>query len=248
MASLGFRTLDEMVGPRRSHRARAPLDAPARRAPLDFADVLMRGRAALSQSRPSDGPTSAPRGHPWPSSPDRRGARSRARGRASSTARRATHADRAHQRRPRLRGAAGGRDRAQVRRARGCPTATVVVEATGTAGQSFGAFATRGMLLVLEGDANDYVGKGLSGGVLAIRPPARARFKAHENVIVGNTVPLRRDERQGVLRRARGRALRGAQQRRARRRRGRRRPRVRVHDRRHGRRARARRAATSPRG
>jgi glutamate synthase (NADPH/NADH) large chain len=43
------------------------------------------------------------------------------------------------------------------------------------------------MLLVLEGDANDYVGKGLSGGVLAVRPPARARFKAHENVIIGNT-------------------------------------------------------------
>src|SRR4029077_13681771 len=40
---------------------------------------------------------------------------------------------------------------------------------------------------VLEGDANDYVGKGLSGGVLAVRPPARARFKAHENVIIGNT-------------------------------------------------------------
>jgi glutamate synthase (NADPH/NADH) large chain len=43
------------------------------------------------------------------------------------------------------------------------------------------------MLLVLEGDANDYVGKGLSGGVLAIRPPSRSRFKAHENVIIGNT-------------------------------------------------------------
>jgi glutamate synthase (NADPH/NADH) large chain len=43
------------------------------------------------------------------------------------------------------------------------------------------------MLLVLEGDANDYVGKGLSGGVLAVRPPARASYKASENVIVGNT-------------------------------------------------------------
>ena len=64
---------------------------------------------------------------------------------------------------------------------------TIVVEATGTAGQSFGAFATRGMLLVLEGDANDYVGKGLSGGVLVVKPPARSTFKAHENVIVGNT-------------------------------------------------------------
>ena len=71
--------------------------------------------------------------------------------------------------------------------AEGLSDGTVVVEATGTAGQSFGAFATRGMLLVLEGAANDYVGKGLSGGVLAIRPPARSQFKAHENVIVGNT-------------------------------------------------------------
>jgi glutamate synthase (NADPH/NADH) large chain len=43
------------------------------------------------------------------------------------------------------------------------------------------------MLLVLEGDANDYVGKGLSGGVLAVRPPARSKFKAHDNVIIGNT-------------------------------------------------------------
>ena len=70
----------------------------------------------------------------------------------------------------------------------GLADGTVTIEATGTAGQSFGAFAVRGMLLVLEGDANDYVGKGLSGGVLAIRPPVRARFRASDNVIVGNTV------------------------------------------------------------
>jgi glutamate synthase (NADPH/NADH) large chain len=65
---------------------------------------------------------------------------------------------------------------------------TIRIECTGTAGQSFGAFATRGMTIVLEGDANDYVGKGLSGGTLAIRPPRDARFAADENVIVGNTV------------------------------------------------------------
>ena len=70
----------------------------------------------------------------------------------------------------------------------GLPAGTVVIEASGTAGQSFGAFGVRGMLVVLEGDANDYVGKGLSGGVLAIYPPARSTFRAHENVIVGNTV------------------------------------------------------------
>jgi glutamate synthase (NADPH/NADH) large chain len=71
--------------------------------------------------------------------------------------------------------------------AEGLNDGTIVVECSGTAGQSFGAFATRGMLLVLEGDANDYVGKGLSGGVLAVRPPTRVTYKAHENVIVGNT-------------------------------------------------------------
>jgi glutamate synthase (NADPH/NADH) large chain len=72
--------------------------------------------------------------------------------------------------------------------AAGLPEGTIVIELTGTAGQSFGAFAARGMTLQLEGDANDYVGKGLSGGVIAIRPPAASSFVAAENVIVGNTV------------------------------------------------------------
>jgi glutamate synthase (NADPH/NADH) large chain len=71
--------------------------------------------------------------------------------------------------------------------AAGLPEGTIDVELTGTAGQSFGAFATRGMTLTLEGDANDYVGKGLSGGTLAIFPPRTATFVAAENVIVGNT-------------------------------------------------------------
>jgi glutamate synthase (NADPH/NADH) large chain len=70
----------------------------------------------------------------------------------------------------------------------GLPDGTITIEATGTAGQSFGAFAVRGVLLVLEGDANDYVGKGLSGGTIAIHPPRRSRFRADSNVIVGNTV------------------------------------------------------------
>ncbi len=58
----------------------------------------------------------------------------------------------------------------------------------GSAGQSFGAWLAPGLELTLAGDANDYVGKGLSGGVLAIRPPDDAGFRAEENVIVGNTV------------------------------------------------------------
>jgi glutamate synthase (NADPH/NADH) large chain len=68
------------------------------------------------------------------------------------------------------------------------PDDAITVRATGSAGQSFGAFATRGVTLVLEGDANDYVGKGLSGAILAIRPPATVRYRPDEQVIVGNTV------------------------------------------------------------
>jgi len=58
----------------------------------------------------------------------------------------------------------------------------------GSAGQSFGAFLTRGIRLVLEGEANDYVGKGMGGGEIVIFPPKDATFVAHENIIMGNTV------------------------------------------------------------
>jgi len=64
---------------------------------------------------------------------------------------------------------------------------TITVRLTGTAGQSLGAFLVRGVTLELEGDANDYVGKGLSGGRISIRPPSRSQFRADENVIIGNT-------------------------------------------------------------
>src|SRR5207248_6300930 len=56
----------------------------------------------------------------------------------------------------------------------------------GSAGQSFGAFVPRGMTLTLEGDANDYVGKGLSGGKIVIYPPRQATYTAMHNVIIGN--------------------------------------------------------------
>ena len=65
---------------------------------------------------------------------------------------------------------------------------TIDLQFTGTAGQSFGAFVTRGITLRLRGDANDYVGKGLSGGKIVVAPPADASYKAEENVIAGNTL------------------------------------------------------------
>jgi glutamate synthase (ferredoxin) len=70
--------------------------------------------------------------------------------------------------------------------AKGLPEDTIRLKFTGSAGQSFGAFVTRGMTLSIEGDANDYFGKGLSGGKLVIYPSTRATFKAEENMIIGN--------------------------------------------------------------
>jgi glutamate synthase (NADPH/NADH) large chain len=69
----------------------------------------------------------------------------------------------------------------------GLPEDTIVIEMKGTAGQSFGAFLAHGVSIELEGDSNDYVGKGLSGGRLVVRPSAGSRFRPEENIIVGNT-------------------------------------------------------------
>jgi glutamate synthase (NADPH/NADH) large chain len=68
----------------------------------------------------------------------------------------------------------------------GLPEDTIQVKLAGTAGQSFGAFLSRGISLHLEGEANDYVGKGLSGGKLSIRIPADAGYPADRNTIIGN--------------------------------------------------------------
>jgi glutamate synthase (NADPH/NADH) large chain len=68
----------------------------------------------------------------------------------------------------------------------GLPDDTIRVRFTGSAGQSFGAFLPRGATLALEGDANDFWGKGLSGGKLIVYPPRKSLFASHENVIIGN--------------------------------------------------------------
>ncbi|MCE2785294.1 MAG: glutamate synthase large subunit [Pirellula sp.] len=68
----------------------------------------------------------------------------------------------------------------------GLPTNSIHVKFRGSAGQSFGAFLARGVTLEIEGDANDYVGKGLSGGRIAIYPDRNAGFKPQDNIIIGN--------------------------------------------------------------
>ncbi len=70
--------------------------------------------------------------------------------------------------------------------ANGLPADSISLRFVGSAGQSFGAFVPKGMTLQLEGDANDYLGKGLSGGKIIVTPPAAATFLPEENIIVGN--------------------------------------------------------------
>jgi glutamate synthase domain-containing protein 2/glutamate synthase domain-containing protein 1/glutamate synthase domain-containing protein 3 len=70
----------------------------------------------------------------------------------------------------------------------GLPDETIHFKFTGSAGQSFGCFLSRGVTLELEGDANDYCGKGLSGGRVIIYPARNANFKAEENIIAGNVI------------------------------------------------------------
>ncbi|MBJ7509282.1 MAG: glutamate synthase large subunit, partial [Ilumatobacteraceae bacterium] len=70
----------------------------------------------------------------------------------------------------------------------GLPDDTISIDFTGSAGQSFGAFIPKGITLRLSGDANDYVGKGLSGGRIVIRPDQAATFVAQDNVIAGNVI------------------------------------------------------------
>ena len=70
----------------------------------------------------------------------------------------------------------------------GLPEDTISIKLSGTAGQSFGAFLAKGVSIELTGDANDYVGKGLSGGRLVICPPTESQIVPEQSIIVGNTV------------------------------------------------------------
>jgi glutamate synthase domain-containing protein 3 len=72
--------------------------------------------------------------------------------------------------------------------AAGLPEGTIEISFSGSAGQSFAGWLAAGVTFSLRGETNDYTGKGLSGGVVSVRPPESALFRAEENVIVGNTV------------------------------------------------------------
>src|SRR5215208_6189511 len=82
----------------------------------------------------------------------------------------------------------GGGEIARRHGEEGLPDGSISVHLSGSAGQSFGAWLASGVTLELEGDANDYTGKGMSGGMLVVRPAPEATFRAEDNAIVGNTV------------------------------------------------------------
>ena len=128
----------------------------------------------------------------------------------------------------------------------GLPDDTITVQLTGTAGQSFGALLARGVTFELEGEANDYVGKGLSGGRIVIGPPRERRHRAGRIDHRRQHRALRRDRGRMLFPRRRRRTLRRAQFRRDRGGRRRRRPLLRIHDRR--RRGRARQDRPQLRG
>ena len=187
MAELGFRRLDEMVGRTDCVRPRKPdagkLDARAFRklSRLDFSEVLYR---------PAEAATNAMRcveaqEHNLSSVLDHmlidQARPALVRGEKVVLDTRIRNRDRAF-------GAMLSGEIARRHGGKGLADGTIVVRAIGSAGQSFGAFCASGVTLELEGDANDYVGKGLSGGILAVRPPHESPFRPEDQVIVGNTV------------------------------------------------------------
>ena len=193
-------------GARAPRRARLPLDRRGRSATPSCSTRRRRsttGRHRASTSRRSS------RCRRWPrasrsSAPRRRTTASTGRStrRSSRCAqgaleRCAAGAPRAAdpQREPHRRHDARLRGHPAVRRRRACPTTRSTSTSRGSAGQSFGAFVPSGITLRLEGDANDYFGKGLSGGRHRARPDREATFVAEENIIAGNVALVRRDER-----------------------------------------------------
>ena len=117
----------------------------------------------------------------------------------------------------------------------GLPDDTIHIQCNGTAGQSFGAFLAHGITMDLVGEANDYVGKGLSGGRIVVRSPNDFRGFGPDHIIAGNTVLYGALSGEAFFNGVAGEALRGAQLGRGHGGRGHRRPRLRIHDGRHGR-------------
>ena len=181
MAEMGFATVNEMIGRVDRLDMRPALDHWKAQG-VDLSRILYAAPAEGAKGLLEPGPPGPRPGQGAGPQPDRRrpGRRSR-----SGKPVRGEYAG--AQRQPHRGRHALGRGGRRYGHA-GLPDDTISLTFRGTAGQSFGAFAARGVTLELIGDANDYVGKGLSGGRVVVRQPPEARREPTRNIIVGNTV------------------------------------------------------------
>ncbi len=178
MSMLGFRTMDEMIGMSDRLNVRPALDHWKARG-LDFSAMLRQ--VAVRSPRRRVEPQNHGLDRAFDISLIEACREAIARGQPVTVDRTVRNVDRAV-------GTMLGSEVTRAWGGQGLPDDTITVRCSGSAGQSFGAFLPRGVTLRLEGEANDYLGKGLSGGRLVVVPPREARFAAEDNVIVGNVV------------------------------------------------------------
>jgi glutamate synthase (NADPH/NADH) large chain len=181
MARLGFPTLDEMIGQRDRLEMRPAIDHWKAKG-LDFSRLLLKpavgADVAIHQCEPQD--------HGLDKALDHELIRQAA---PALERREAVHIDVEVKNYNRTVGTMLSGEVAKRYGHAGLPDDTIHVKAKGTGGQSFGAWLAKGITIELDGVANDYVGKGLSGGRLIIYPPAESGIaRAEDNIIVGNTV------------------------------------------------------------
>ena len=179
MALLGYRTIDEMVGRSERLEMRRAVDHWKARN-LDFTRILFKPTVPKNYGRTCQ----IPQDHGLDEALDATTLLELAR--PALEARKPVQATLPIRNTNRVVGTMLGSEVTRRHGPQGLPEDTIQLHFQGSAGQSFGAFIPRGLTLVLEGDANDYLGKGLSGGKLIVFPPRGAAFVAEENVLVGN--------------------------------------------------------------
>jgi len=180
MASLGIRTVDELVG--RSDLLSVRSDLPEKAALQDLSAILKAAPHDASGSRPVFDPASAYDFHLERTLDERvllkQLADSLKTGKKADLSLEVRNTDRAF-------GTILG---SEITRAFGSSLDenTITLHCQGSGGQSFGAFIPRGLTIELTGDSNDYLGKGLSGGTLVVKPPRERGFRAEDNILIGN--------------------------------------------------------------
>ena len=179
MAELGFRTIDEMVGRSERIEMRRAVDHWKARN-LDFSRIFYKPTVPKHYGRTC----TVPQDHKLDQSLDATTLLKLAK--PALEERKQVKASLSIRNTNRVVGTMTGSEVTRKYGPEGLPDDTIHFHFRGSAGQSFGAFIPKGMTLVLEGDSNDYIGKGLSGGRIVVFPPKEAGFVPEENIIVGN--------------------------------------------------------------